>query len=382
MMLRIMGHEVRTAHDGEAGVAAAAEFRPDVILLDLGMPELNGYEAARRIRAEPWGDGPFLIALTGWGADEDRRRTHEAGFDHHLVKPVDPDALTENDRRDADRIALTFAQDRVPWCGRLPRERPGPNTRFPTLGLGEAETEEDESGAGTPNMPPGGHPRIDAARTSAPAPPRSQPARSDAAAATSRPTLACPAHRRSPRASSCGPGGVTAVQFPRRRVAVRPPASGATRGSTSLYVAAGPPRGVACGSEFVRSAGRVPLGLQEFRRATCPPAARAPRRPVLPVRATPPAQTRATAWKVHVFLPVEGGDRVSDCLPASSSAPGGPGRRRSCPPSCCSLPAPPPSAGADAGATPQGSPRRQAPRFPPDGVPPTCIPRRPPRPAL
>ena len=96
MMLGIMGHEVRTAHGGEAGVAAAAEFRPEVVLMDLGMPKVDGYEAARRIRAEPWGDAPFLVALTGFGADEDRRRTHDAGFDRHLVKPVALDALTES----------------------------------------------------------------------------------------------------------------------------------------------------------------------------------------------------------------------------------------------------------------------------------------------
>jgi CheY-like chemotaxis protein len=87
------GHEVRTAHDGEAGVTEAAEFRPAVVLMDLGMPGVDGYEAARRIRAEPWGRGTFLVALTGWGADDDRRRTRDAGFDRHLVKPVDPDAL-------------------------------------------------------------------------------------------------------------------------------------------------------------------------------------------------------------------------------------------------------------------------------------------------
>jgi CheY-like chemotaxis protein len=94
-MLEIMGHEVRAAHDGEAAGVAAAEFRPDVVLMDLGMPKVDGYEAARRIRAEPWGNEPLLVALTGWGADEDRRRTHEAGFDRHLVKPVALDALTE-----------------------------------------------------------------------------------------------------------------------------------------------------------------------------------------------------------------------------------------------------------------------------------------------
>lgn len=71
----------------------AGEFRPDVILLDIGLPKLTGYEASRRIREQPWGNDVVLIALTGWGQEEDRRRSHEAGFDHHMVKPVDPEAL-------------------------------------------------------------------------------------------------------------------------------------------------------------------------------------------------------------------------------------------------------------------------------------------------
>jgi PAS domain S-box-containing protein len=95
VLLGILGHTARTAYDGAAGMAAAAEFRPDAVLLDLGMPRVDGYEAARRIRAEPWGKGLFLVALTGWGADDDRRRTHDAGFDRHLLKPVDVDALTK-----------------------------------------------------------------------------------------------------------------------------------------------------------------------------------------------------------------------------------------------------------------------------------------------
>ena len=93
MLLRIMGNDIRTAYDGQQAVEAAGEFRPDVVLLDIGLPKLNGYEACRRIREQPWGKGVVLIALTGWGQEEDRRRSHEAGFDHHLVKPVDPDAL-------------------------------------------------------------------------------------------------------------------------------------------------------------------------------------------------------------------------------------------------------------------------------------------------
>jgi CheY-like chemotaxis protein len=87
-MLRLRGHHVRTAHDGVAAVEAAAAFLPDIVLLDLGMPRLNGYEAAPRIR-ERLGRGARLVALTGWGQPDDRRRAREAGFDHHLVKPVD-----------------------------------------------------------------------------------------------------------------------------------------------------------------------------------------------------------------------------------------------------------------------------------------------------
>lgn len=94
MMLKMLGHEVRTAHDGELAVAAAEEYQPVLVLMDLGMPNVDGYEAARRIRKEPWGAEMFLVALTGWGTEEDRRQTQAAGFDQHLVKPVDMAALT------------------------------------------------------------------------------------------------------------------------------------------------------------------------------------------------------------------------------------------------------------------------------------------------
>ncbi len=89
LLLQRQGHEVRQAHDGLAGLAAAEEFRPDVLLLDIGLPEMNGYELARRIRAQPWGKDATLIALTGWSQDDVRGRTLEAGFDIHLIKPVD-----------------------------------------------------------------------------------------------------------------------------------------------------------------------------------------------------------------------------------------------------------------------------------------------------
>ena len=92
-MLRLMGNDTRTAYDGQQGVAVTGDFRPDVVLMDIGLPKLNGYEAARRIREQPWGKHAVLIAVTGWGQDEDRRRSHDAGFDHHMVKPVDPAAL-------------------------------------------------------------------------------------------------------------------------------------------------------------------------------------------------------------------------------------------------------------------------------------------------
>jgi signal transduction histidine kinase len=94
-MLQIMGNDTRTAYDGEAAVAAAAEFRPDVVLLDIGMPKLNGHDACRRMREQPWGADLVLIALTGWGQEEDVRRSHDAGFDRHMVKPVDPVALMQ-----------------------------------------------------------------------------------------------------------------------------------------------------------------------------------------------------------------------------------------------------------------------------------------------
>lgn len=93
MMLQIMGNEVRTTNDGLQAVEAAEAFRPDVILLDIGMPKLNGYEVCRRIREQPGGKKVVLIALTGWGQEQDKRRSQEAGFDHHMVKPVDPAAL-------------------------------------------------------------------------------------------------------------------------------------------------------------------------------------------------------------------------------------------------------------------------------------------------
>ena len=95
MLLRLHGHEVQIAYDGEEAIARAREFLPEVILLDLGMPRMGGDLACRVIREQPWGREMHVIALTGWGQESDRRRTEEAGFDEHLVKPVDPALLLD-----------------------------------------------------------------------------------------------------------------------------------------------------------------------------------------------------------------------------------------------------------------------------------------------
>jgi PAS domain S-box-containing protein len=92
-LLELFGHKVRTAYNGAQAFDIAAQFRPDVALLDIGMPELNGYELATKIRAEPWGRSAVLVAVTGWGQEQDRQRAIDAGFDYHLVKPLAPAEL-------------------------------------------------------------------------------------------------------------------------------------------------------------------------------------------------------------------------------------------------------------------------------------------------
>ena len=94
LLLKLVGNEVRIVHDGQDAVDTANEFQPRVVLLDIGLPTLNGYEAARKIREQPSGKQAVMIAVTGWGEAVDRQRSKQAGFDHHLVKPVDFDALT------------------------------------------------------------------------------------------------------------------------------------------------------------------------------------------------------------------------------------------------------------------------------------------------
>jgi CheY-like chemotaxis protein len=91
--MEMLGHETRVAFDGLEAVEIAAVFRPHLVLLDIGLPKLNGYEVARRIRAHPWGTAMVLVAVTGWGQEDDRTRARCAGFDHHLTKPVNLQAI-------------------------------------------------------------------------------------------------------------------------------------------------------------------------------------------------------------------------------------------------------------------------------------------------
>jgi CheY-like chemotaxis protein len=95
MVVRALGSETFDAHDGLEAVESASNLRPDVILMDIGMPKLNGYDAARRIRQQPWGRDVLMVATTGWGKEEDRQQSKEAGFDFHLVKPIELGAVQE-----------------------------------------------------------------------------------------------------------------------------------------------------------------------------------------------------------------------------------------------------------------------------------------------
>jgi CheY-like chemotaxis protein len=96
MLVELWGHQVRVVHDGRAALASLTEspdWLPDVVLLDIGLPGIDGYEVARRLRREPSLDGILMVAMTGYGQERDRQLSREAGFDHHLVKPVDPATL-------------------------------------------------------------------------------------------------------------------------------------------------------------------------------------------------------------------------------------------------------------------------------------------------
>ena len=94
-ILTVKGNDTRTAFDGEQACIVAEAFRPDVVVMDIGMPKVNGYEACRRMRGEPWGQHIVIVAQSGWGQEDDKRKSQEAGFTSHMVKPVDLAALEE-----------------------------------------------------------------------------------------------------------------------------------------------------------------------------------------------------------------------------------------------------------------------------------------------
>jgi CheY-like chemotaxis protein/two-component sensor histidine kinase len=110
MLMQITGNKTYMAHDGVEAVEAVEKYRPEVVLLDIGLPGLDGHEVCRRVREQPWGKDIVVIALTGWGQEDDRRKSEEAGFDGHLVKPVDYDKLLEllasltNEREKVDQL--------------------------------------------------------------------------------------------------------------------------------------------------------------------------------------------------------------------------------------------------------------------------------------
>jgi signal transduction histidine kinase/ActR/RegA family two-component response regulator len=113
MLLQLLGSDVRTAGDGYKAIEVAGEFLPEIVMLDIGLPGRDGLETAREIRRQPWGRNMVLIAVTGWGQDSDFRRSREAGFDHHIVKPMDPDVLMElldsvKGPSSRDRAAMMF----------------------------------------------------------------------------------------------------------------------------------------------------------------------------------------------------------------------------------------------------------------------------------
>ncbi len=95
MLLELWGHEAEVVHRAEAALVAVQRHRPEVVLMDIGLPGMDGYEVAKRLRQQHSAEKVMLVAMTGYGQDEDRRRAEEAGFDHHLVKPVDPDILQD-----------------------------------------------------------------------------------------------------------------------------------------------------------------------------------------------------------------------------------------------------------------------------------------------
>ena len=111
MVISLMGHESRTAHDGLEALEVADGFAPDVVLLDLGMPRMDGFEACRRMRERSWGRRAVMIAITGWGQPEHIQQSEAAGFDVHLLKPVPPEVVAQTLDRVASRRGISSQDD-------------------------------------------------------------------------------------------------------------------------------------------------------------------------------------------------------------------------------------------------------------------------------
>jgi CheY-like chemotaxis protein len=127
-LIRILGHKVHTAADGVEAIEAAQQFQPKFVVIDLGMPRMDGLEAARRIRQEPWGARITLVAATGWGQEHDKERSRAAGFDLHLVKPIDFRELQRVLRRDSQLTAETAgAASQAAWPTQPPTFRSTPS---------------------------------------------------------------------------------------------------------------------------------------------------------------------------------------------------------------------------------------------------------------
>jgi CheY-like chemotaxis protein len=92
-LVRALGHDVEVTFSGDEALAAAERFRPDLVLMDIGLPGLDGYQTAAALRSTPWGERTTLVAVSGWARDADRRRAQDAGFDRHFTKPIEPDVL-------------------------------------------------------------------------------------------------------------------------------------------------------------------------------------------------------------------------------------------------------------------------------------------------
>jgi CheY-like chemotaxis protein len=118
LLLELSGYDTFVAYNGQQALDFGARERPNAVILDVGMPDMTGYEVARRIRQQAWGRNALLVAVTGWGQDDDKQRAKAAGFDHHFTKPVNPQAV--------EQVLVGFMKARVPLTSHAAGGYPGP----------------------------------------------------------------------------------------------------------------------------------------------------------------------------------------------------------------------------------------------------------------